>query len=544
VLLAGACGKKGTTATSTTKAGATPGATASPTGGAAKSGGTFRQPIGEPKAIDPYASRESEGINVTRALFVGLVSLDNKTAEIKPALAESMNANTDCTEWTFKIKKGTKFSNGEEVTAQSFIDGWTRAAGEKAASAVASHMSGIVGYKELHGKKDTPATATTFSGLSAPDPNTLVVKLSPGDCEFDKKVLHSVFSPVPKDAGAFDNKTYNEAPIGNGPFMIKPGTKWEHDKSISLVKNPTYTLGTVYLDAVEYVIYPGQDSLANGYKALQAGDVDYARVPSSLLKQSESTYKPDGGWIAKDTFGINYILPNNAKGPMANADARRAVSYAIDRDAISTGVYQGTQTSATALVPPPFKNFFQDGVCDACKHDAAKAKEAAQKGGLTAGTHIKLAYNNDGGHEALVQAWKDQLETTLGVVVDLDGVPFAELLTKEDEGDFDIARSAWSADYPTPDNFLYPLLGSDSGDDTAKYNNPAFDDLIKKERAAKTDAERKPTIQQAEKLAIGTDVALIPTFYRTQFRAFDAKKWTGVDLDFFENPTLDTIQPK
>jgi oligopeptide transport system substrate-binding protein len=120
----------------------------------------------------------------------------------------------------------------------------------------------------------------------------------------------------------------------------------------------------------------------------------------------------------------------------------------------------------------------------------------------------------------------------------------AEQLQQRDKGDFDLARAAWSADYPTPDNFLFPLLGTGAEDNDGGYSNKAFDALITKERSPVSDSDRKKAIQDAEKLAVGTDMAAIPTYNRTQYRVFDSKKWTGVKLDFYENPTLDTIGPK
>ncbi len=510
-------------------------------GGDGRTGGVFRVPIGEPAAIDPYGVRESEGTNVAKALFVGLVALDeSKGLALQPGVATEWAPNDDCTQWNFKLRQ-SQFSNGEAVTAESFIRGWTRTANAASASQVAYHMSGIAGYDELHG---SPQTATTFAGLSAPDPQTLVVNLSAGDCEFDKRTVLSAFAPVPEAAGAADNQTYNEAPIGNGPFMIKPGTKWEHNQGISLVRNDTYFGAKASLDGVEFLIFPAQGRLEAEYRAFTAGDADYARVPPSLFTQAKDTYEPQDSFLKFERFGINYILTNDATGPLANPDARRAVSLAIDREAINEGVFQGSLTPASALLPPPFGDVHQDGVCGDCTYDVTKAKDLAAKGGLTPGTPLRLLYNNDGGHEALVQAWKDQLERNLGVVVTLDGVPFAESLLKRDAGEFDIARASWGSDYPTSENFLFPILGTESLDNDSRYSNPQVDALILQLRAAKNDADRLTAAQAAERLAIGQDQAVIPTFYRTQYRVFDAATWTGVKLDFFENPTLATISLK
>jgi oligopeptide transport system substrate-binding protein len=532
-LLAAACGGSDDDGGS-----AQPGSTAA--GGTAKQGGVIRIPLTEPAAIDPYQARESEGSSVATQLFVGLVTYDgNAELKMRPGVAERWNANNECTEWTFNLRRGVKFTNGEDVDASSFIRGWTRASIGTAASQVSYHLQQIQGYKALNA---TPPQAQTLSGVSAPDPYTLLVKLDEADCEFDKQLVHPVASPVPQVAGAANNTTFNEAPIGNGPFMLKPGTKWEHNQRISLVRNDGYFGTKPNIDGIEFIILQNLDA---HYRAFQAGEVDFSRIPNALLQQAEGTYKPQGSWIKSEQPAINYIVINAARPPFNNVDARKAMSMAIDRDAINRGVYQGMFTTATAFITPPFGNFHQPGVCgDWCKHDVNRAKEFAARGGLTPGTRIKLGYNNDGGHEALVQAWKDQLERNLGLVVELDGVPFSEHLQKRDRGDFDIARAGWSTDYPSPDGFVTPLLSSSSTDNDGKYANTEVDNLLKQAKTQRNDAERERTIKEIERIAIGRDLALAPTFYRTAYRVYDSTKWSGLGLDFFERPTLSAVSLK
>lgn len=513
---------------------------------AGKKGGTFRLGIAEPTAIDPYNAQESEGILVTKQLFTQLVGLD-EDAKVVPAAAKSFTPNDDCTQWTFELVPDATFSNGEVVTAQSFIDGWTRAATKDAASDVAYHMAGVAGFEELNG-----GSATTFSGLSAPDPNTLVVDLAEADCEFEKKTLQPVMSPVPKDAGPATNKTFNDMPIGNGPFKLEG--PWQHDTSITMVRNDDYFGKPANLDRVEVTIYSGDQSIE--YNGLKGGQFDYARIPPTLLGQAQAQYEPQGGFLKEVKYGINYILPSGTNPPFNNPDARKAVSYAIDRDAIISGVFKGFQTKATSFIPPVFGEYATEGVCESCvKQDPAKAKEFAAKAGLTPGTTISLAFNSGGGHDEWVQAVAAQLTDVLGLNVNVSSMPFRELLQNEKKPDASgLFRSAWGADYPTPDNFLFPLMSTAAinlsaenvvqGDNAARYSNPAFDALLVKERAAKTDAERAPIIKQAEKIAIGDDLALIPLWYRTQYRVFDSTKWENVKMDFFEDPTLTEISQK
>lgn len=533
-LLSAACGSSSKSSGS--------GQTAATTGGG-KQGGVFRLGIAEPTAIDPYNSQETEGENVTKAIFEGLVTLDSATAALKPGVAQSWTKDDACKVWTFKLIPGTQFSNGETVTAQSFIDGMTRAALPKAASDTAHFMDEIDGYEAIHGTTTSPGTATTFSGLAAPDPNTLQISLSKADCDFDKVTLQPVFSPVPKVAGAAEpHSSYADMPIGNGPFKMKE--PWQHDKSVTLVRSDTYHGTKAGLDEVDYTI----ETVDLEYKNYQAGQGDFARMPPELIPQAKAVYDPQGQFIKKEMYGINYLLVSTFNAPLNNADARKAISYAIDRDGIISGVFKGAQTKATSLIPPVFKDYYQADACSACTLDVAKAKDLAAKGGLKPGTHVSLLFNTGGGHEAWTQAIKQQLEQNLGLVVDYNGIPFKELLAKESANDATgLFRAGWGADYPSVDDFLRPLLAKSSfppGDNRGRYDNPQFNTLIDTGLSAKDPAAKIKAYKDAEKLAIDTDQALIPLWYRTQYRLANTSKFTGIDLDFFENPTLANVHLK
>jgi len=105
---------------------------------------------------------------------------------------------------------------------------------------------------------------------------------------------------------------------------------------------------------------------------------------------------------------------NTVNPPLNKADARKAISLAIDRDAIISGVFKGFQTKATSIIPPPMKAYYQADVCDVCdKPDIPRAKQLAASGGIPPGTKVHLAFNTGGGHEAWVQAVQQQLQTNL-----------------------------------------------------------------------------------------------------------------------------------
>lgn len=512
-----------------------------------KKGGTFNFGITEPTAIDPYNAQESEGLLVTKYLFTGLIQVE-PDGSVVPGVAEKWETNDDCTEWTFDLKTGTKFHNGEEVTSASFKRGWERVAAKDSASEVAYHLSPIKGFDEMQA-----GTATSLSGVDATDPAKLVVTMSEPNCEFYLRTFHPVFSPVPEAAGTpTSNPAYVEQPIGNGPFMMDG--PWQHNTGIKLKRFEDYNIGhAAYLDTVQITITPNGSQ--DEYAGYQNGTFDWARMPTPVLEQAHSQYEPENQWITRKTNGMNYLLVMVTQKPLDSAKARKAISMAIDRDSIINGVFKGSTTPADSIVPPVFKDAYQPGICGACKFDLDEAKKLAKEAGLTEGTTLNFQFNVDAGHEEWTAAVKDQLETNLGLKVELSGVQFTDLLNNEQQpGSSGIYRAAWGADYPTPGNFLEPLLSTGAigakadepttGDNRGRYSNSKFDDLIKEANGEKDEAKRVSLFQQAEKIAIGDDQALIPLWNRTQHRLANTTKFINLRMDFSENPDLYEISIK
>ena len=229
--------------------------------------------------------------------------------------------------------------------------------------------------------------------------------------------------------------------------------------------------------------------------------------------------------------------------------AREAVSYAIDRQAIVSGVLKDSVTVATSLVSPAFApaGTYQPGVCASCaKQDPAKARAAALQAGLPPGSKVSIVYSTGGGVDGWIQAIAGELNSVLGWKVDLKPEPFKKALQDEaDPTSSGLFRDGWIADYPTAWDFLAPLLGTQPADNPgandAYYSNKTVDGLLAAGLAEPDTGKRAADYRRAEQIAIGQDLALIPLWYRTEYRAFDADKWVGVNNDFFENPTLRTI---
>jgi ABC-type oligopeptide transport system substrate-binding subunit len=231
---------------------------------------------------------------------------------------------------------------------------------------------------------------------------------------------------------------------------------------------------------------------------------------------------------------------------MATKEARQAVSYALDRQAIMNSVYQGMYTPATSLVPPAIPGAYVKG-CVACVNDPAKAKTLAAQAKLPPGSNVTLSLGDSATYTQLAAVVQQQLKTVLGWNVTLRKLPMTKIYTDEASKDAkDLYPLSWIADYPSGENFLYTLLSSDSiggGNNFAKYHNPAFDSALSAARSTPDANQRIQKVRAAEKIALD-DMALIPLYSHTVYRLADTSKFTNPGLDYLGYPLLTTTAHK
>jgi oligopeptide transport system substrate-binding protein len=463
-------------------------------------GGIFNYFIIEPAFIDPFNGQESEGIQVIQCVFDSLVAFDPITSKLVPAAADSWEANDDASVWTFHLNKDAKFHNGRAVTAADFKYAWER-------------ICNPVNKSEISYHPMQAGTATELEGVKALDDYTLEVTLSYPFGDFEMFVGHPSLAPVPKEEVEKDAAAFADMPIGNGPF--KMAAPWQHDQLIQLVRNEDYYGPKAYLDGVDFKIFKDEDT---AYLEFQAGNLDFAQIPTGQIEAAKASYGASAdGWtiepgkqvITGAYIGTNYAIFNCENDLLKNADLRKAISLAVNRQAICDTVYEGVRKPATGIVSEGVAGYLPDQWPYA-KYDVEQAKEYLVKAGYPNGEGLPeftIIFNSGAGHEnayALVQADL----AAIGVKVKLEGIEWAQFLDTRDSGDFEISRSGWVGDYPSADNFLWPLLSSASADNDGLYNNPEFDALIQEARQTGDTDARLAKYQEAEKLA-GEDCPLL-----------------------------------
>lgn len=495
--------------------------------GTPKAGGVYNYSISaNPPAIDAVGVQESEGWQVAHNVYEGLVAyeLDESGGmQAVPDIAESWEANEDATVYTFKLKQGVMFQApvSREVKAQDFVDSWNRATNPDNGSYTSYILAPIQGADD-GGYWDSDKGLT---GVKALDDYTLEVTLRYAFAEFPQTLGHPVASVTPVDyieeVGA---KAYNRKPVGTGPFMVK---EWKNNRYISLVRNPDYwdTDNAAYLDEINMQIIP---EASTQWLEFQKGNIDYTVVPPGQVKVAESMPQVQSGeWTAKAWPNLGtYFYGFNMNNPTVGAPAgdqgleiRKAMTMSADAENVINVVNEGVSLPATGIVPEGIPGY-QAGQSPYA-YDPEAAKEIVA--GLGDLPTLRVWYNTDEGHqkvaEVLQAGWK-----AAGIDVELSNYEwgtYLDMLAKSEKGDKDSAevfRMGWLADYPSLDNFLYPLFhSSQSATMYTFYNNPEFDALIIEARKTTDETQRRNLYLQAEKLML-EDAPCIPIYYYRDFR--------------------------
>ena len=469
---------------------------------AGKSGGILRYFLREPASIDPAHAMESEGMQVTKAVFDGLIDYDPKTLEVKPAAAARWRSNKAGDEWTFWLREGAKFHNGQSVQASDFVYAWNRVAAKKTASEVAYHLAPIEGFDAVQsGKKQK------LSGLSAPETYVLKVKLNYPFADFPKVLGHPVFSPVPKKEVAKSEKKFGEKPVGNGPFAME--TSWWRQKSISLERFADYYGKAAYLDGVEFKIV---DSEQTAFLQFQGGSLDYASIPGGQIKIAAQQFD-ENAIIGEPLLVLNFYGFNLRKAPFKdNPKLRRAINYAVNREVIAEEIYEEAFVAAGGIVPPGVSDYKERE--NSYSYKPAKARKLLKEAGYPGGKglpKLTLIYGAGRGQDAPAQVFQENLRE-LGIKVELKGLERDAFFKALMEGKMSMFAAGWQGDYPSRDAFLYTLFHSESGDNMLGYADKKVDGLIVEARRAGDAEDRRELYEKAEERIL-RDAPVVPVTY-------------------------------
>lgn len=443
----------------------------------------------EPDHLDPALNSTVDGACLAANSFVGLYTSD-EDGNIVPALADGEpEISEDGTTYTIHVKEGLKWSDGSDLNANDIVYSWNRAADP----ATASDYSYLFSVFEGYGDGSAPELA-----LEATDDYTITFTLT-APCPYMMSLLSfPVFMPVQQAAveAAADWETNpgswaSEAGfVSNGAYTLK---EWKHNESMVYVKNPYYyDAENVSVDELDFMLSADDAAILYAYRD---GAIDFAdTVPTNEignLKDGDDFHIIPNMGTYYVAFNVNSSMFEGLTATQAALE-RRAIAKLIDRQYIVDTIGQTEQQVATSFVPAGMSD--SNGGVFKANDDAYTFPYADELGYYSADVdvdgaiallkeagfefddnnmlsestpiHINYLTNEGTGHEGIAQAIQQDL-AVIGITMDISVEDWQTFLNDRKQGNFDVAREGWLADYDDPINML-ELFTSDSGNNDAQ----------------------------------------------------------------------------
>ncbi len=416
----------------------------------------------DPGKLDPFYSTDVVSGRVLTALFNGLFLIDEKGL-LQKDLVESYTFDGKTLFAT--LRRGVRFHSGHELTSDDVIFSLSRVGrSENPTSPRKWVFSDVAGYERLDGRR-------------------FVIRLAGTRATF----LHRLTMPC---AYIISKKDFEErgAVVGTGPFML---SEWRQDDRIALVKNPRYHGGAPSIDGMVFRVIP--EDLTARFEFLN-GTLDYFDVP--YVEKIDFRGKASRVAAVSD-LSVHYVALNTQRAPFSNREFRRALNMAVDRKAIMRSLFRDRFTEARGVIPPGVAGYRSSGACPG--YDPEGAVRIIRGLGL-AGSSFDLLIKADNQVSLIAQMLQHYLGKA-GISLRVVPLEWSALKSRTYRGDFSMAFYTWSADYPEPENYLYPLFHSESrgaGGNRSFYANPAVDRLLERARLVMSAEKRFDIYRAAE----------------------------------------------
>ncbi|MGI9492783.1 MAG: peptide ABC transporter substrate-binding protein, partial [Geminicoccaceae bacterium] len=449
---------------------------------------------GEPDTLDPHHASGTWENRIIGDMFMGLTT-EAADGSVIPGAAESWTVSDDGLVYTFTLRDHN-WSDGQPVTADDFVFAMRRLLAPETAAKYASILYTIKNAKALN-----EASMDGMENLSveAIDDKTLEVTLEYPAPYFIEQLTHYTAFPIPrhKVEELGEDWVKPENLVSNGAYTV---TEWLPNTHVRAEKNDAfYDAANVTIDSVMY--FPSEERNA-ATKQFRAGELDlqydFASEQIDWLREN----MPDETRVSP-YLGIYYYPINTSKPPFDNVDVRQALAMAIDREAITDKVLKTGEIAAYSFVPPNAGEYGEPAYVDwkdmSYDDRVAKATELLADAGFGPDNPLalQLRYNTSENHKkvaiAVAAMWKK-----IGVQAELFNAEVKVHYNDLQQGNFEVARAGWIADYNDPQNFLF-LMETDAGPlNYAEFSSPDFDDLMNQADVETNSKSRNDLMRQAE----------------------------------------------
>ena len=455
-----------------------------------------------PTTLDPALIVDVSGGQISAKLFNGLVRLD-ENLNVIPDIAWKWDIREKGSAYIFFLRRGVRFANRREVTAYDVKYSFQRILDPGGKSPNSWVLDKISGAKEYMSGK-----TSDVGGIEVKDRYTLKIRLVKPFSPFLNLLTMTAAYIVPEDEVKRWGADFGSHPVGTGPFIIR---EWRHNNQLILERNEAYFNGRAHIAGIVYRIIPEDLTTVTEF---ELGNLDVITIPAYEYSRYRRSLKWRG--LISSVKGLNtyYLGFNCSRPPFNNIDLRKAVSYAIDRKKMLETFYEGRGRLSVGPVPDVLRKWsvhIRNG------YDPARARQIVAREG--AGNRAINFYITPDQEMLDIAEIIQSFLKEAGLDVRIKQLEWSAYKSAINKGEADLFWLSWWADYPDPENFLFPLFHSSNhgaSGNRARYTNKEVDSLIEAGQGAITNYDRDRYYSLAENI-IAEESPWVFFWHKTDF---------------------------
>ena len=488
----------------------------------------------EPQTIDPTMSSTIDSMIYTTHLFENLTIRD-KNNNIIAGTAENWISSNSNTIYIFNIRSNAKWSDGVPVTANDFVYAWRRIVDPKTASSYSRFLDVIKNANDIiMGNKDKDTL-----GVKALDDKTLYVELEYPVPFFSEMVAHTAYTPLREDMVSKNEEGWTldvNTMVGNGAFQI---VRWDHNSRLVIRKNTDYwNYKEIKPDIINFEFI---EDVNTAMTSLLNEDIYFCNITPTnererLINEGIAKVVPN--------ISLYFYEINHTKKPFDDANVRRAISLAINREYIVKNIMNGGERAAAAIVPYNIKDAYSNSYfrdkreeyfstkSEDYEKNIEEAKKLLAESGYTNGEGFPVFefVTNPGFHVTVAQSIQKMLKEVLNIDMVIRQEELSAFLQNKKDGNFDMTVQVLDGGYNYPTAFLSSVKSGYILNE-GRYSNPDFDKALIDAYKAENDEDISMYLHNAEDIAMN-DMAVIPIFYYSG-TVMQSPKLTNVIYDMF-----------